>query len=72
MVRTIKRDGDNSTLPSPKLSPGAMAGNPPPIGFPAGNDEFRAVRNHCARACRRFNEIPEDAEMSTRVAAWLE
>lgn len=42
------------------------------IAFPAGNDDFRAVRNHCSRACRKFNDIPEDAPAESRVAAWLE
>ena len=42
------------------------------ISFPAGNDDFRAARNECARACRRFNETPEDAAPEVRCRRWLE
>jgi hypothetical protein len=44
----------------------------PAISFPAGNDDFRAARNDCARACRRFNETPEDADPEIRCKLWLE
>ncbi|KAL2268006.1 hypothetical protein VTJ83DRAFT_2852 [Remersonia thermophila] len=30
--------------------------------FPAGNPDFRAVRNRCAQACREFNKTPDDAD----------
>lgn len=42
------------------------------ISFPAGNDDFRAARNNCARACRRFNETAEDAPPAVRIKRWLE
>ncbi|KAB5536253.1 hypothetical protein GE09DRAFT_1063093 [Coniochaeta sp. 2T2.1] len=42
------------------------------ISFPAGNDDFRAARNSCARACRRFNETPEDAAPEIRCTRWLD
>jgi hypothetical protein len=45
---------------------------PRAISFPAGNDDFRAARNDCARACRRFNETPEDAAPEIRCKRWLE
>ncbi|KAL1861602.1 hypothetical protein VTK73DRAFT_7001 [Phialemonium thermophilum] len=44
----------------------------PAISFPAGNDDFRKVRNDCARACRRFNETPEDAPPEVRVRRWFD
>lgn len=40
--------------------------------FPAGNSDFRAVRNRCARACREFNATPEDADPEERTRKWLE
>lgn len=40
--------------------------------FPAGNSDFRAVRNRCARACREFNKTPDDADPEARSRKWLE
>jgi hypothetical protein len=40
--------------------------------FPAGNSDFRAVRNRCARACREFNRTPDDADPEERSQKWLE
>ncbi|KAK3934617.1 trimeric LpxA-like protein [Diplogelasinospora grovesii] len=42
------------------------------IAFPAGNDDFRAARNRCAQACRRFNNTPEDAAPELRSSRWLD
>ncbi|KAL2023302.1 hypothetical protein VTK56DRAFT_3040 [Thermocarpiscus australiensis] len=44
----------------------------PKVYFPAGNSDFRAVRNRCARACRDFNETPEDADPEKRSQKWLD
>ncbi|KAL2020517.1 hypothetical protein VTK56DRAFT_8317 [Thermocarpiscus australiensis] len=44
----------------------------PKVYFPAGNSDFRAVRNRCARACRDFNETPEDANPEKRSQKWLD
>lgn len=40
--------------------------------FPAGNSDFRAMRNRCARACREFNNTPDDADPLERSRKWLE
>ena len=40
--------------------------------FPAGNSDFRAARNHCAKACRKFNATPDDADPEERSRKWLE
>ncbi|KAK4097267.1 hypothetical protein N658DRAFT_294761 [Parathielavia hyrcaniae] len=40
--------------------------------FPAGNPDFRAARNRCARACRVFNSTPDDADPEERCQKWLE
>ncbi|KAK3367739.1 trimeric LpxA-like protein [Podospora didyma] len=45
---------------------------PARVAFPAGTVEFRAVRNRCAQACRRFNETPEDAAPAQRSNLWLD
>jgi len=42
------------------------------IVFPAGNPDFREVRNRCAKACREFNNTPEDADPEVRTRKWLE
>lgn len=42
------------------------------VAFPAGNDDFRAARNRCAQACRRFNETPEDSPPELRSSLFLE
>jgi len=71
MVLITKRDGTMSTLPPPAtLEPKGKPKKPSPTPFDAGSKEFRSVRNHCARACYDFNNIPEDAEPSERVIAW--
>ncbi len=44
----------------------------PEVIFPAGNSDFRAVRNRCARACREFNNTPDDADPEERSQKWLE
>jgi hypothetical protein len=44
----------------------------PEVIFPAGNSDFRAVRNRCARACREFNSTPDDADPEERSQKWLE
>jgi hypothetical protein len=44
----------------------------PEVIFPAGNSDFRAVRNQCARACREFNKTPDDADPDERTRKWLE
>jgi hypothetical protein len=44
----------------------------PEVIFPAGNSDFRAVRNRCARACREFNNTPDDADPEERSQRWLE
>ncbi len=43
-----------------------------PFSFPAGNDDFRAARDRCARACRAFNDTHEDAAPTERATRWLE
>ncbi|KAH8895862.1 trimeric LpxA-like protein [Thozetella sp. PMI_491] len=43
-----------------------------PFSFPAGNDDFRAARDRCARACRAFNDTHEDAAPSERASRWLD
>ncbi len=40
--------------------------------YPAGNDDFRAARDCCSQACRRFNETPEDASPELRSSRFLE
>jgi len=42
------------------------------VAFPAGNDDFRAARDRCAKACRRFNETPEDSPGDVRSGRFLE
>ncbi|KAK4198310.1 trimeric LpxA-like protein [Triangularia verruculosa] len=42
------------------------------VSFPAGNNDFRAVRNSCAAACRAFNSTPEDADAKIRGEKWLD
>ncbi|KAL2161091.1 hypothetical protein VTH06DRAFT_8804 [Thermothelomyces fergusii] len=42
------------------------------VVFPAGNSDFRAVRNRCAQACRLFNSTPEDADPEERSQKWLD
>ncbi|KAK0724192.1 trimeric LpxA-like protein [Lasiosphaeris hirsuta] len=42
------------------------------VSFPAGNDDFRAARDYCAQACRRFNETPEDALPEVRSGRFLD
>jgi len=42
------------------------------VAFPAGNDDFRAARDRCAQACRRFNETPEDSPGELRSSRFLE
>lgn len=44
----------------------------PEVVFPAGNSDFRAVRNKCAQACREFNMTPDDADPEERSQKWLE
>ncbi|KAK0713658.1 trimeric LpxA-like protein [Lasiosphaeria miniovina] len=44
----------------------------PGVAFPAGNSDFRAVRNRCMQACRIFNETPEDAPPVVRSRLWLD
>jgi hypothetical protein len=44
----------------------------PEVIFPAGNSDFRAARNRCARACREFNTTPDDADPEERSQKWLE
>jgi hypothetical protein len=44
----------------------------PEVIFPAGNPDFRAARNRCARACREFNSTPDDADPEERSQKWLE
>lgn len=44
----------------------------PEVIFPAGNSDFRAVRNRCAKACREFNMTPDDADPEERSQKWLE
>lgn len=44
----------------------------PEVVFPAGNSDFRAARNRCARACREFNTTPDDADPEERSQKWLE
>ncbi|KXX78345.1 putative maltose O-acetyltransferase [Madurella mycetomatis] len=44
----------------------------PEVIFPAGNNDFREVRNRCARACREFNNTPEDADPEKRSQKWLD
>lgn len=43
----------------------------PKIAFPAGNNDFRTARNRCSLACKRYNEIAEEATVDERVAAFL-
>ncbi|KAL1835509.1 hypothetical protein VTJ49DRAFT_6582 [Mycothermus thermophilus] len=57
----------------------SMSGEPEPeprhyreVIFPAGNSDFRAVRNRCARACREFNKTPDDAHPELRSQRWLD
>jgi len=42
------------------------------VAFPAGNDDFRAARDRCAQACRRFNDTPEDSPGEVRSSRFLE
>jgi hypothetical protein len=63
---------DTVTTPRMESADGIDDAMPGAISFPAGNDDFRAVRNDCARACRRFNETPEDAPSEIRCNRWLE
>jgi hypothetical protein len=44
----------------------------PEVIFPAGNSDFRAERNRCAKACREFNMTPDDAGPEERSQKWLE
>ncbi|AEO60463.1 hypothetical protein MYCTH_116629 [Thermothelomyces thermophilus ATCC 42464] len=44
----------------------------PEVIFPAGNSDFRAVRNRCAQACRVFNSTPDDADPEERSQKWLD
>jgi acetyltransferase-like isoleucine patch superfamily enzyme len=44
----------------------------PEVIFPAGNPDFRAARNRCARACREFNSTPDDADPEERSQKWLD
>ncbi|KAL2133156.1 hypothetical protein VTI74DRAFT_2817 [Chaetomium olivicolor] len=44
----------------------------PKVIFPAGNSDFRAVRNRCAKACREFNSTPDDADPEERTQKWLD
>ncbi|KAL2179698.1 trimeric LpxA-like protein [Thermothelomyces heterothallicus CBS 202.75] len=44
----------------------------PEVIFPAGNSDFRAVRNRCAQACRVFNSTPDDADPEERSQRWLD
>ncbi|KAJ4285982.1 hypothetical protein N0V88_008169 [Collariella sp. IMI 366227] len=55
-----------STLASP---PGEHY---PEVIFPAGNSDFRAIRNRCAKACREFNNTPDDADPEERTQKWLD
>ncbi|KAK0625121.1 trimeric LpxA-like protein [Bombardia bombarda] len=52
--------------------PDSHLGPTPGIAFPAGNDDFRAARNRCAQACRRFNGTPEDAVPEVRSSLYLD
>jgi hypothetical protein len=51
---------------------GAEKTHHPQVVFPAGNSDFRAARNRCARACREFNQTPDDADPEERAQKWLE
>ncbi|KAK4158872.1 trimeric LpxA-like protein [Cladorrhinum sp. PSN259] len=42
------------------------------VSFPAGNQDFRNVRNEASRACREFNLTPEDAAPLERSRKWLD
>ncbi|KAK3955214.1 hypothetical protein QBC32DRAFT_253704 [Pseudoneurospora amorphoporcata] len=42
------------------------------VSFPAGLDDFRAARDRCAQACRRFNSMPEDATPDVRTSLFLD
>nr|CDP29888.1 Putative protein of unknown function [Podospora anserina S mat+] len=42
------------------------------VSFPAGQGDFRSVRNSCAAACRAFNSTPEDADVKVRGEKWLD
>ncbi|KAK3989104.1 trimeric LpxA-like protein [Cladorrhinum sp. PSN332] len=42
------------------------------VSFPAGNQDFRNVRNEASRACRDFNSTPEDATPLERSRKWLD
>ncbi|KAH6614423.1 trimeric LpxA-like protein [Chaetomium sp. MPI-SDFR-AT-0129] len=44
----------------------------PDVIFPAGNPDFRAGRNRCAKACREFNNTPDDADPEQRSQRWLD
>ncbi|KAK3303033.1 trimeric LpxA-like protein [Chaetomium strumarium] len=51
---------------------GAEKTHHPQVVFPAGNPDFRAARNRCARACREFNQTPDDADPEERAQKWLD
>jgi len=76
--RTVAAAVPPTTIPAPLPRHSSMdsgeapAPDGPGVNFPAGNDDFRAARNRCAAACRRFNETPEDATADVRSMRWLE
>lgn len=61
-----------TTMPTMERTEGPEERLARAISFPAGNDDFRAARNACARAYRRFNETHEDAAPEIRCERWLE
>lgn len=44
----------------------------PSIAFPAGNDDFRAARNRCSDAVRRFNSTADTTSSVERAKLWKE
>lgn len=37
-----------------------VSGKEDEVAFPAGNDDYRAQRLRCAKACRDYNSLAED------------
>ncbi|KAK3690185.1 trimeric LpxA-like protein [Podospora appendiculata] len=68
MAEHIKMDLTNTSLQQAAPADHDDLG----IIFPAGNDDFRAARDRCAQACRRFNNTPEDASPDVRSSLWLD
>jgi hypothetical protein len=70
MASPLTMSSESATIAGASEEPGGTHFRE--VVFPAGNPDFRWMRNRCARACREFNKTPDDADPEVRSQRWLE